>query len=172
MAKNPERIRQIAEFGAKTLGISIGDGTGAEGSEPFYDDEAILFNGLGAAGFEGFWVKLHPPQPLAEIGPDLGHGILPDLIDGRRQLVFVAIGHRYGDFFKQGLRPLEIARAYGQQALRRQSGEQGELDVVDQGATLERIQIVDRDSDFPEDDSLDGVRKEAVCEKVCSAVGE
>ncbi len=48
------------------------------------------------------------------------------------------------------------------QAPRRQAGEQGELDVVDQGATLERIQIVDSDSDLTRDDSLDGVKKEAV----------
>jgi hypothetical protein len=51
-------IRQIAEFGAETFGISIGDGMGAEGSEPFYDDDTIHLNGVGAAGYEGFRVKL------------------------------------------------------------------------------------------------------------------
>lgn len=59
-------------------------------------------------------VLAHPPQPLAEIGADLSHGILLDLIDGRRQLVLVASGYRYHDFFKQGSRPLEIARAHRQ----------------------------------------------------------
>jgi hypothetical protein len=62
-----DEIRLILQRAADELGVEIGDGRGAEGSEPIYEDDCILFNGIGRDGYEGFYVerrtkRLAPPS--------------------------------------------------------------------------------------------------------------
>lgn len=51
-------IMRIVERGADILGIEIGDGQGAADSAPFYEDDCILFNGVGKDGYSSFAIEL------------------------------------------------------------------------------------------------------------------
>src|SRR4029077_8326408 len=84
------------------------------------------------------------PQPFAEIGADGSNAILPNTVDGRGKVVPIPDGDFRNHRIEFLARPVEVVGAHWEQALLPQAREQLELDVVDQGPALQRIQLIDR----------------------------
>ena len=59
-------------------------------------------------------------------------------------------------------RPIEIAWMNRQQVLVAQAREQFELDIVDEGAALQRVELIDHDRHFAWREAMHGLQEEAV----------
>src|SRR5882757_1532100 len=99
-------------------------------------------------------VKAGPSQPFAQISADCSNAIKPDAFDGGSKVVVVPRGDIGNDGIELPLNPIEVVGPYRKQSFSPQPGEKLELDVMDQRAALERIELVD------------GLRLEAWCQAV------
>ena len=101
-------------------------------------------------------------QPFAQIGADRGDAVLPDAIDGRGKVVLVPGSDLRYDLLKELPRPIEIAWPHRQQVLVAQAREQFELDIVDERAALQRVELVDHGGHLARREAVHGLQEEAV----------
>src|ERR1700686_4258267 len=113
-------------------------------------------------GNESGGVLARSAQPFPEVGADRDDGIFPHPVNGRGKVVFIAGGDVCHNFLKYLPRPIEVAWPHGEQVLVPQAREQLELDIMDEGAALQRIEVVDYGGHLTWRDTMDGLKKEAV----------
>jgi hypothetical protein len=117
--------------------------------------------------FEMSWyetgiVLTRSAQPLPEIGADRSDTIFPDAVDSRSKIILVPRGDLGHNRFKQLPRPVEITRLHGKQVLVPQTREQLELDIVDEGAALQRVELIEHSRHLTRPEAMYSLKEEAV----------
>jgi hypothetical protein len=107
-------------------------------------------------------VQALPAQPLAQVGAHRLDPVAPDPVDGRSQVVLVALRRLVQDPVEVDARRLEALRRQRQQALVPQHPEERELHVVHHRAALQRRDLLDRLRHLPRRQPMHRVEEELV----------